>query len=442
MTSSPTASSAASAARQFDVVIWGATGFTGRLVTAAMAGCQEPFFSCSLPNPGRPRGVRYALAGRSRQKLEKLREECGCGADVEVFVAEADDSAGIASFVAQTKVVVATAGPFKLYSDVLVGQCAALGTHYVDITGEVAWVRSLIDRYDGLARATGAVLCSMCGFDSIPFDLGALFAIDHLRRMSSAGGIRRIDAYVFMPAGGFSGGSLASGISNSRNAVQLTKGVDPADPFLLGGLPKGGAREEDSDSATHRVFKLDGEIYCGPSVMHAVNSRVVRRSSQLLGWGPQFHFSEYTPTGSKAAAEKLVTLQTNPAPPEVIEKMMSAGRLPKPGEGPKPEVRKVSRFTAVLDCWADNGSHLIASVSGGEPGYEETARMVLEAGLLLAQEPSACPGTATGGCLTPAAALGERLIQRLQDAGVRFSVESGDLPPVIRSRLGLGASKL
>eukprot|EP00933_Yihiella_yeosuensis_P061992 TRINITY_DN64895_c0_g1_i1.p1 TRINITY_DN64895_c0_g1~~TRINITY_DN64895_c0_g1_i1.p1 ORF type:complete len:437 (+),score=72.29 TRINITY_DN64895_c0_g1_i1:32-1342(+) len=421
--------------REFDVVIWGATGFTGRLVTAAIAGHTAPFYSCTLPNPGYSRGVRYALAGRSKEKLELLKAECKCGPDVGIFVAEAQDSSAIASFVSKAKVVIAVAGPFKLHSDVVVGQCAALGTHYVDITGEVAWVRSVIDRYDGLARANGALLCSMCGFDSVPFDLGALFAINRLRKRSSGSSIRRITSYTWMAEGSFSGGSLASGVSNSKTPVQLTQGLNQADPFLLGGLPKGGSRAEDLDSATHRIFQLSEDIYCGPSVMHVVNSRCVRRSAQLLSWGPYFNFSEFSPTFAQKQAHKLVTLQTNPAPPEIVEQLMAAGKLPKPGEGPKPEVRKRSKFAAVLNCTADDGSEIIVSVSGGEAGYEETARMVLEAALTLAEEPHSCPGIATGGCLTPAAALGESLIRRLQHVGLRFHVEEGQLAEVVRNHL-------
>mmetsp|Transcript_53500 Transcript_53500/g.171443 ORF Transcript_53500/g.171443 Transcript_53500/m.171443 type:complete len:433 (-) Transcript_53500:196-1494(-) len=429
--------------REYDIVIWGATGFTGQLATAALAGHTAPFFSCKLPNPGAPRaGVRYALAGRSETKLRQVHSECGCSVEVGTFVADSHDEAAIADFVARTRVVVATAGPFKHYSDLVVGQCAKLGTHYVDITGEVQWVRSVIDRYDEVARSTGAVICSMCGFDSIPFDLGALFAINRVRASTSGSSIRRVMAYVPMLGGGFSGGSLATGVSNQREPVQLTKGVDLSGPFLLGGLPKGGIREEDTDASTHEVKMLGGDIPCGPSVMHSVNSRVVRRSSKLLAWGPHFNFAELSPMPSRQAAERMAAQQANPAPPEVVEKLVKAGKLPKPGEGPNPEVRRRARFVVVIDCLADDGSRLVTTMRGGEAGYEETARMVLEAGLTLLQEPHACPGMTTGGCLTPAAAMGETLIRRLTGIGMPFTVESKDAAGVIRDSLQQAASKL
>lgn len=423
--------------RTYDVIIWGATGFTGSLATAAMAGHTAPFFSCKLPNAGHQRaGVkRWAIAGRSEAKLRKLHSECGCSADVDIIVAEADNVENISAFVANAKVVIATAGPFKQFSDVVVGQCAALGTHYVDITGEAAWVRSVIDRFDGLARANGAIICNMCGFDSIPFDLGALFAINRLKASKSGTSIRRVRAYLLNSSGGFSGGSLATGVSNEKTPVQLTGGVNQADPFLLGGIPKGGPREEDMDLSLCKVHKLGADIFCGPSVMHNVNSRCVRRSAQLLSWGPHFNYTELSPVPSAKVAEKLVAQMRNPAPPEVIERLMAEGKLPKPGEGPKPEVRKVSRFVSIIECQADDGSELVATMRGGEGGYEETARMVLEAALTLLQEPHSCPGVATGGCLTPAAALGEPLIRRLSEIGMPFAVESKDAAAVAREAM-------
>ncbi|CAK0788742.1 unnamed protein product, partial [Prorocentrum cordatum] len=352
----------AAAVRDLDLVFWGATGFTGRLSVAAMAGHAASFYSCHLPNVGSPRGggrVRYALAGRNEEKLRRVHAECGCGPDVDIFVAGAEDEAALAAFVSRTKVVVALAGPFKFHSDIVVGLCARLGTHYVDITGEVAWVRSVIDRYDEVARSTGALICNCCGFDSVPFDLGAQFAINRLRARGTASSIRRVSAYSVMggPSGPgmlISGGTLTSGASMQQ--VQLTKGVDKDDPFLLGGLPKGGPREEDTDASTHEVRKLGEGLYCGPSMMHSVNSRLVRRSARLLRWGPAFNFAEVMPVPSERAAAKLVKRARAPAPPEVVEQLMAAGRLPKPGEGPLPEVRRVTRFATVLDAPRTTGA--------------------------------------------------------------------------------------
>ena len=443
--------------RDLDVIVWGATGFTGQLVTAALAGYQPDFYSCKLPNPGTARAegataVRYALAGRNSSKLQDLKARVGCSEDVELLAAEAADEDALAAIVRRTRVIIATAGPFKSYSDVIVGLCAKHGTHYVDITGEVAWVRSVIDRYDDVAKSTGAVICSMCGFDSIPFDLGTLFAVNRLRERtrssSPASSIRRVVCLVPPLVGGFSGGSLATGISNTKTPVQLTAGVDQMDPFLLGGRPAGGTRPEDEDKAIHAVREIGGGgaaaggqagpvVLAGPSGMHTINSRVVRRSAGLLGFGPRFNFVELTPAANRKQAERLSRAMTHPIPTEKMLEMVAKGRLPKPGEGPTAEVRRRARFVTVIDCEADDGARLVATMRGGECGYEETSRMVLEAALALAKTPHLCPGVTAyrGGCLTPAAALGETLISRLTSIGMPFAVETGTAAEVVAAEL-------
>eukprot|EP00943_MAST-04B_sp_MAST-4B-sp1_P007942 g7942.t1 len=410
--------------RRLDIVVWGATGFTGKMVVAAINGYQDIFYSCKLPNAGKPMDIKFGIAGRNAEKLKTVLETTQCSEDVEIFIADANDVENITKFVKQTKVVIACAGPFAKYSDTVVGICAQNGTHFVDITGEVPWVRSVIDRYDNLAKATGACIVNMCGFDSIPFDVGTLFGINRLRYQVGKPNlaIRRSTAHVSL-LGGMSGGSVATGLNDNENPVMLTAGIDNEDPFLLGGIPKGGIREEDTDDYLNFVGQLGNKLYTCPSGMHNINSRVVRRSASLLNWGHQFNYTEFNFVPLKKIAEKSVQGRKHPAPPNVIRRLIESGRLPKPGEGPKPAKRAKSRFDAILTIEGEDGSTIDVSCNGGEAGYEETARMLLEAGLSMVHEPLLCPGIKCGGgVLTPAAALGENLIRRLNHVGIKFEV--------------------
>ena len=414
--------------RDLDIIVWGATGFTGELAVSSLTGHQSVFYSCKLPNPGQPRNVRFGIAGRNADKLEKVKQKTGCDASVPIFIAEASDRAAIKSFVERTKVVVSCGGPFQKYSDVLVGVCAETGTHYVDITGELAWVRSVSDRFDDLAKSSGSVICNMCGFDSIPFDLLTLYGVNRLReRAGWKCGVRRAQAFLAMKGFGFSGGSLATGMLQNKEPLQLTKGVDLDHPFLLGGMVKGGiVREEDTDAFLHVIGQAPGGSFSTPSVMQPVNSRIVRKSAAALHYGPAFNYTEVTIAPTKKAAEKGLFNAKNPAGPEVIEKLVEAGRLPKPGQGPTTEQRAQSKFSVIMKCEGDDGTTIDVACSGGEAGYEETARMVVEAGIQLACNTHLCPGVETGGVLTPACALGENMIRAMNEIGIRFDVVDAD----------------
>jgi len=233
--------------------------------------------------------------------------------------------------------------------------------------------------------------------------------------------IRKVEALI-ATTGGVSGGTLATGMLQKQDPVMLTRGVNMLDPFLLGGRPKGGARDEDRDESLHRVRALSGGLFAAPSTMQPINSRVVRRSASLLNWGPSFSYTEESLLPEEKMAIKSVRAARSPAPPEVVARLVAEGKQPAPGQGPSPKQRSLSRFLCVLEATADNGSKLSGTVTGGCAGYEETARMVIEAALSLALEPHLCPGTATGGLLPPAVAIGENLIRRLHDVGILFNV--------------------
>ena len=416
--------------RDLDIVVWGATGFTGRLATAYLLGDPAPFHSFKLLGPAAPSDLRWAVAGRNREKLSAL------GAP-RILVCEADDAAAIDAMVRRTRVVVGFAGPFQKYSDRVVAACTRLGTHWVDICGEVAWHRSLADRFGDRARASGALVVNHCGFDSIPSDLGALFAVNALR--SRAGDarlhVRRVVAYQ-QGLGGMSGGTLATGMLGASEPVRLSSGVDAKDDFLLGGEPAGGARPEDGPETT-AYFDDALQCWLGPFAMADINLKVVRRSNALLGYGPQLNVRELQVCANEKKARKAARLAANPAPPAVIQRMVDAGRLPKPGEGPSPTMRARSRFQAVVVAEAEAGVHDVCIViSGGECGYEETAKMAIESGLALVYEGATCPGiVAGGGFFTPAAGLGTTLIHRLRRAGIGFRVLPGPARPAAREAI-------
>lgn len=428
--------------RPIDIMLWGATGFTGQMATAYMAGHAAAFVSMT---PGDiPKGLRFGLAGRNREKLENVKREMGCAEDVPIYVADAADAAAVDEVVKQARVLCSLAGPFVLYGSNVVSACARFGTHYVDITGEVAWVRDMVEKYEEIAKVTKACIVPMCGFDSIPSDLGTLFAVQELRHAAAAGSgggddvvlpadtpVRKVSCLQKMSGGGMSGGSLASGIAMEQQPVVLASGMDVDDPFLLGGEPDDGARDEDEFPTEPAYFGDPLETWGGPFMMAQINSRVVRRSNSLLRYGKQFGYVEYATAPSEEAAQKMAQMSIAGPPPEKRQAMIEQGRLPAPGEGPSREQREGASFCTILQAVADDGKSVVVTVSGGEAGYEETAKMVCEAALTLACDYETCPGHQRfgGGFLTPASAMGNSLIKRLVNAGISFDVRKNDSAP-------------
>jgi len=404
--------------KDLDLVLWGATGFTGKLAVAYLLGDQSSIYSFKCSGPAAPSGLKWAVCGRNKQKLESLN------AGVEIIVCDADDKVGIEKFVKRAKVVAGFAGPFVKYSDFVVEACCNHGTHWVDITGEVAWSRWCSDRWNHKAIANGACIVNHCGYDSIPSDLGTLFAVNTLRsRVSSP--IRSVINYQ-IGLGGFSGGSLQTGLAGETHPVNLSNGVDPDDLFLVGGEPRGGPREEDR-YLTNAYFDSELGEWIGPFGMANINSRVVRRSNMLLEYGQQFGYREVQVCLNEKQARKAEALALQPTPPEVLKKLIEAGKLPKPGEGPSPSLRSKSRFLSLIVATNEAGNSVAVTVNGGECGYEETAKMCVEAALSLVYESSTCANS-KGGFLTPSSCMGTTLINRLHLTGIKFSVLSDPEP--------------
>jgi len=403
--------------RELEVVLFGATGFTGRLVAAYMA---EQYGDGT-------QSLRWGLAGRSREKLEAVRRELGAEA-LRTLVCDASDPAAVADLAARARVVCTTVGPYARYGSELVAACARAGTHYCDLTGEVPWVRRMIDAHQAQAEASGARLVPSCGFDCIPSDLGVHFV---QREMRARHGVpaARVKLRVAGFRGGASGGTVASMLSLLEEAA-----ADPAvrrllaDPYALN--PEGRRGGPDGPDRLRPDYDPDFGQWTGPFVMGAVNTRVVRRTNALLGepYGPGFRYDEAVLTGDGplglARAAGLAAglggaLALGALGP--LRRLL-ARRLPASGEGPAREKREAGWWDLrLLGVHPDDPArNLAARVTGDrDPGYGSTAKMLGEAAVCLARDPL----EVGGGFWTPASALGDRLLGRLEkSAGVTFRV--------------------
>lgn len=406
---------------EFDLVVWGATGFTGALVAEYLAREYAPGAQHSTQAP-----VRWALAGRNPTKLAELQKRLGV--DVPLIQADSNDRESLDAMVKQTSVVLSTVGPYALYGNELVAACAQSGTHYCDLAGEVQWLRKIIDEHSEAAKASGALIVPCCGFDSIPSDLGTLFVHNAMRE--------RFDtrcAYVKFRAGpskgGFSGGTAASLMhmmkeSQDNPALQAML----ANPYSLD--PPGGRGGCDGLDLTTGEFDEDFDSYIAPFVMAGINTRVVRRSNALLdyAYGEDFRYDEATlvgpgPSGfAKAFAMAAGSGMVLAAAAVPILRSLLERVIPEPGEGPSAELRESGFFNIEFFARGVDDSQAVirARVTGDrDPGYGSTAKMLTESAIVLAQ--SDLP--LAGGLWTPASALGVPLIERLQaHAGLTFEL--------------------
>ncbi len=397
--------------RTYDVVLFGATGFTGRLVAEYLA--------------QHAKGLVWAVAGRNERKLREVVESLGPSAkNVGLMVADSEDEASLKNVVTSTRVVCTTVGPYAKYGHGLAHAAARHGTHYCDITGEVPFVRKSIDDNHALARETGARVVHCCGFDSIPSDLGVLLLADRAREAGET--LEGTRLVVLRAKGGFSGGTAASMMNLMRAAES-----DPAlrrllrNPYSLTPDPAQELSVDGPDSA-RVAWDEDAQVWTGPFIMAAINTRVVRRSNALLGhrYGARFGYEETMSfsRGAKglATAGAFVTglgavmLAASREPSRALLERF----LPKPGEGPTKAERDGGFFRIALYAKTSGGRRLRAQVEGtSDPGYGETAKMLSESALALAEGSLASD---EGGVLTPAVALGQALIARLRAAGMTF----------------------
>lgn len=385
--------------RELDIVIFGATGFTGRLVAEYLVAKNG-------------HGLRWAMAGRSADKLTAVRDEVGAPDSTPLVVADSSDPASLRALVERTRCVISTVGPYQLYGSDLVAACAQAGTDYVDLCGEPLWMRDMIAEHQATAAASGARIVFSCGFDSIPFDLGVLFLQDAAR--DALGTVcPRVRGRVRAMNGEFSGGTAASlGATMTRIQKEPDLLAHLTNPFSLANGFQGPEQPADNKPMEDEVI---GQ-WVAPFIMATINSKNIHRSNALLGhpYGEDFRYDEMLVTGpgeqGKAAAEMVA--KANP---------LGGDDAPKPGEGPSRESREAGNYDVLFVGTTEDGQEIRAGVSGDmDPGYGSTSKMITESAVCLIEECSDVPG----GIYTPAPALGQRLIKRLMDhAGLDFRRE-------------------
>ena len=402
--------------KSFDIIVFGATGFTGRLVAEYLH-----------QTHGVNGAVRWAMAGRSAGKLAEVRDALGIDPALPLLVADANDAGALAELVARTQVVLTTVGPYQTYGEPLIRACAAAGTDYVDLCGEPGWMAKMIPQLQDTARASGARIVFSCGFDSIPFDLGVVYA-QHEAQQRLDAPLARVHGRVKVMKGTFSGGTVASMLAT----VEAMK-ADPSlrrtliDPFALTPGFKGPRQPSDHLAA----FDELAQGWTAPFVMATINTKNVHRSHFLLGhpWGTDFVYSEAMLTGDGAKGEQRAKKMARAAKVQNILLAFAPTRallrrfaLPKPGEGPNPEQRLKGRYELLFFGATADGRKLTARVTGDrDPGYGSTSKMIAEAALCLVRDidRNATPG----GVWTPGAAMGMPLIERLRErAGLTFTV--------------------
>ena len=383
--------------RDYDVILYGASGFTGRQTVA--------YFATHAPP-----GLRWAIAGRDRRKLEAVRSEVGAPAQGDdVLAADSRDQAAVDAVVSRTRILLNTAGPFALYGTPIVDACVRFCAHYVDITGETVWVRDLVARYHQRAARDFTRIIPCCGFDSIPSDIGTLLVARH---MQHAHAVPCVEARgYFQLTGGLNGGTIASAINMFKSGhVESTRDLAPV--------------------------RYDAEIgaWTGPFVMAPTNAWVVRRSAELQAQAAEPYSREFVyhevlkfapplarlkATAATAAFALFAGALRSPLTRPLIEPL-----LPKPGSGPSQRSMNAGWFKCDLLGWSDTGQRVRGLIRHhGDPGNRATVRFVCESALCLALDAEALPGgRERGGVLTPATGLGHALVDRLRRAGVTIEV--------------------
>lgn len=386
--------------RTYDLIVFGASGYTGRLVAE--------YLNTEYGNED----LKWAMAGRSLDKLASVREEIGVDAETPLIAVDSADADSVEAMVKSTSVVITTVGPYQLYGNELVKQCALHGTDYVDLSGEPGWMHDTIAAHSEAAKASGARIVHSCGFDSIPFDLGVYQLQQHAIAETGAP-LSRVMGRVRAMNGSFSGGTVAS-----LRATMAAAGERPElisilmNPFALTEGSEGPAQPAGDKPQYDEAL----DSWSAPFIMAPINTKNVHRSNYLLGhlYGADFQYDEMLLTGSgdegKAAAEF------------VAKDDSFAKSTLKPGEGPSKEEREAGNYEVLFAGIAGNGRKLMTSVAGDrDPGYGSTSKMLSEAALCLLKNPQ----LASGGVWTPAAAMGEALMERLQEhAGLTFKVET------------------
>ena len=412
--------------REIDVLLYGATGFTGQLVAEHLA------------RRAADEGLAWALGGRSRAKLEQVRAHLAATdealAALPLLIADSKDRAALDAIVARTKVVLTTVGPYTQYGLELARSCAAHGTSYCDLTGESNFVRRVIDECHADAKRTEARIVHCTGYDSIPSDLGTHLAFDFAQQRFGEG-LQWVKCFTGRTKGAVSGGTVASMIAiaetakNDREVRRILldpHGLDPVRP----------PRSKDPVEQDQRSARFDPDLdrWTAPFVMAAINTRIVRRSHALLrdedgkGYGPAFKYNEAMGLGRGAkgfATAAAITAGIGGFFAAVSfgpsRKALARAVLPKPGEGPSRDAIENGHFEMHVLALTESGKRLRGRVAGNsDPGYGETAKMIGESAICLAKDGARL--MPRYGVLTPATAMGMRLVERLRKVGMTFDM--------------------
>jgi short subunit dehydrogenase-like uncharacterized protein len=404
-------------AATFDLIVFGATGFTGRLVAEYLHATY-----------GVGGDVSWAIAGRNKDKLASVRDLIGADKSLPLLSADASDAAALAGLVPQARCIITTVGPYQRNGEPLALACAKAGTDYVDLCGEPAWMAQVISRLQAPAQASGARIVFSCGFDSIPFDLGVVFLQDEaMRRFGKP--LSRVRGRVKVIKGGPSGGTIASLLATIEAASRdSTVARTMADPFAL--TP--GFRGPDQPEGDSAAYDEKAKSWTGPFVMATINTKNVHRTNALRGhpWGIDFIYDERMLTGDgKKGEQRAKALARSTRMQNALLSFSPArallGRfvLPKPGTGPSKHQRETGRYEVLFIGETVDGQMLRATVKGDrDPGYGSTSKMISESALCLVNDIGR--SETGGGVWTAGAAMGLALVRRLQaHAGLSFSIE-------------------
>jgi short subunit dehydrogenase-like uncharacterized protein len=402
--------------RDFDVIIWGATGFTGSLVAEYY-----------LKHYGLNQSLKWAMAGRSQTKLEAVRKKLG-NESIPLVLADSHDKDSLDAMTQQTRVICTTVGPYALYGNELVTSCVENSTHYCDLAGETQWIRRTIDRHHEQAQQTGARIVHCCGFDSIPSDM-SVYYLQQQAKATKGEYAQHIKVRLKAAKGGLSGGTFAS-----MNNVMAEAEKDPAIKKVLfnpyGLNPQGEMSGPDKADLTRVEYDDDIDAYIMPFIMAAINTRVVRRSHALIdyAYGENFRYEEAMISGRgftgklKGYAGLLALGAMMIGKPNSFYKNMLNRFFPKPGEGPSRKEREAGYWNFTVVGKFLDGTRLVARVTGDrDPGYASTCKMLGESAACLALDSDKTP--AIGGVLTPSSAMGDALLNRLtRNAGLTFNL--------------------
>ena len=387
---------------KFDIVVYGATGFTGQLVAEYLAGHYKGDST-----------LKWAVAGRSKDKLAAVRDAIGAPSDLPLIVADSGDPASLKAMVAQTRSVITTVGPYMLYGNELLAACVAAGIDYFDLCGEPTWMRQKIEEYEASARKSGSRIVFSCGYDSLPFELGVFCAQEEAKKAFGAAA-PRVKGRVRDMKGTFSGGTAASmraifeAAAKDLSLVALLKNPFSLTPGFEGPKQPPGNRP---------AYDEELKTWTAPFVMANINTRNVHRSNMLLGfpYGRDFVYDEMVITGpgeqGEAVAKKVMAANNK----------LSGNDVPKPGEGPSKEERESGYYDLLFVAIAPDGRQARAVVKGDrDPGYGSTSKMIAECAMCLLRDAA----DVAPGIWTPGAAMQHKLIKRLEhNAGLTFTVE-------------------